>query len=1517
MKQQHHPVDKKSYEKGINSDSNKDLLGSSKNGEHVDAKNMRSISMDGENFAKKKVKGEELLYPNIDNRCIGGTGQPLSEDYECMMTQEINGYIVEIWAALEQFGLPALIRIDGKIVAMSDDLPIIADYPLEYHKNEACIGGEFYTTDNRVSPMVFNVKDLLINSGINVGGDLGVCTDKYFDGFNLEEYVVGISSSLFKIAFIKQPNNTGGQHDFVFGSEGLLVGSYSYSYRYATEGGDRSAWSPVSEMIPVIAGKSSISPEFPKVGNYSKDPSVATPSVYGNELRIKYDNENGFEFIEVRRDGWYTGSTLGTAPISEIVGAFPIEEGLNTVNVLDYASNVETEDTLNEEDLLDNPQQIKSAKAIRYFNSKLWLMNVEYTSRDIDDSIQLIDENEPMFSTIEKIGKKGHVHTYHATYHKSYMRGEAHGFGVLLFDNTGTRTYAKSIIDNFQFPNRRDELSSESLDTSYLGASTAATTDGTVGYTSEVFDLEDAIGKNGLADVNILESTFLNGDAGPYSILRPEDQTSSTNNHKDRVNHKVRESLSGPEKPYDPQAFGIDYYSQGAVFKGIELDNTENFDGFSVVQTPPAKRVVAQGFAFYDMTTAGGGLGPNTSKSRNSVIVNFPDLDGDIGIAPQMIDELLANVGPNSPYKIEVVSPLGHFTECYSWWKDILLGVPANAKAEGVDLISYCRVLNAKNGTINPGFYNTDGIGGGYTAFGTWREDTFSNAFPGNANNALFTIEDFQEVSVQTGVGTNYRVTLGGPNGGFIYSREFASNQGIPLNPITQDIHQIDIKKWTEPMYIINIVKEEAQINPGLLTRYDYTGHYIKFKSKILVGDGSSIQSATLVSERWEDCIRSINGQIFNGYQNLERFTWVTSADNVPRRWLNITDKTPAEVTTIQNDINTNGFHTITDPSGSYNVYGTYTHQETSDDMARIFTLTFDSLVEGDIVEVRYDNRIPVRVFGGDTYVNEHVWAYQDNEYDGGFSPIGAEFSLNIPFPLPEYSKAPDYEILLNPTRAFARRLYNNLPMKFDSGLFGSGSVMQSINPSTIRQHIVMWTAETRTNLSFAFNIEEPKTEYSQQFFPLKHYIARPYKWRGGQEEIFPPDANNFLEDNNMHEKYYDDYGDEWVNWGKGGFRYKPQVNIDYSKTQTTEVVSSKPALGFEEETSFCTRILWSVTRPINVQDSPSVRTFPPSNFFDISDNTGEIKFAWDADSAKGNNLYAITDSGVALILTDKRILSEINSSELAIMGSDIGGVVSALWLDKHIGMDRETWRTWAEYSNILFWVNSTSSYALKDNNIEDLAEGGYSELLRRKFIPKFDANGGEFSKLAGVYDILHKEYYATVDNRGQSGENHSTLIYGTTQEALQCQSDYRYDKYLSINNKLYGMKKMQTFELGVGNLLDGEPYECELVGVSNVDSYSDKEFIRIRVNSNSKPKRIEFYDDYEQYKTGVPSSTVDATVNPINIKDYHGFECYIPRKELAPHNRQQGRTVIFKIVSEDDEDFYISTTGVQYKTLK
>jgi len=246
--------------------------------------------------------------------------------------------------------------------------------------------------------------------------------------------------------------------------------------------------------------------------------------------------------------------------------------------------------------------------------------------------------------------------------------------------------------------------------------------------------------------------------------------------------------------------------------------------------------------------------------------------------------------------------------------------------------------------------------------------------------------------------------------------------------------------------------------------------------------------------------------------------------------------------------------------------------------------------------------------------------------------------------------------------------------------------------------------------------------------------------------------------------------------------------------------------------------------------------------------------------------------------------------------------------------MSDETWRSWAEYSNALFFVNNTSAYSFAGNSLTEIARTGFFDLLNTKFIPNLGI--GYRSKLVGGFNVLNKEYIMSVLNN-ELRDAVSTLIYGINQSALQCQSSYLYDKYLYINNKLYGMKNSKTYQLGIGNELNGDPIECYVAGVSDKEIYSDKEFIRIRVNSNSKPEKIYFYDSHNDYKTDTFSSVVNSVLNPISIKDYFGYECYIPRKILSPYYRQQGRLVIFKIVSSSDEEFLVTNTGVQYKALK
>jgi hypothetical protein len=629
MKQQHHPTDLKTYQKGINSDTNKEILGSA-DGEHADAKNMRSVPMDGDNAAKKKIKGEELLYPNIDNRCIGGTGQPLSESYECMMTQEINGNIVEIWASpFKEQGEDSLIRVNGKIVCMSPDFPVDVDHPLQYDKNESCVGGEFYITDHNVKPMVFSLKDLMLNSGLSVGNDSGECTQKYFDLFNIEQYTVGVKSTLYKMSFVKQVNkNNAGSFAVTFGQAGLPVGSYSYCYRYVTDDGDRSAWSPITEMIPVVSNLSGSFSEHPNVRTFSKDPNIASPSAYGNHLRLRYNNENNFNFIEVRRDSWYAGNPLPDTPVSEVIGAFSIQDGIQTIDVFDIVGSEEAEEAITVEELVDAPEDITKAKAVRYFNSQLYLMNVEYASKDVTDKIEFIDSDATIKPTVQNIGKSGHADTVNATYYKSNMRGEAQGFGVVLFSESGNKSYASEIVESYQMPNRRDVLENDVLDTSYFGVPTSANSNGQVSKTFEVFDHVNAIGRDSgePMQVNILASKSSGASTGPYATHTPTSQNDTSSTYDKRINPRVqRTNQSGTSVFYNPRGFGLTYYALGAAFSGLDYSSLEGVDGFSVVQTNPAKRVVAQGLGFYNLNeaTAGNEL---TSKERFSLIVNFPFL---------------------------------------------------------------------------------------------------------------------------------------------------------------------------------------------------------------------------------------------------------------------------------------------------------------------------------------------------------------------------------------------------------------------------------------------------------------------------------------------------------------------------------------------------------------------------------------------------------------------------------------------------------------------------------------------------------------------------------------------------------------------------------------------------------------------------------------------------------------------------------------------------------------------------
>lgn len=1549
MSQQHHPKDDKTYQKGINSDQNKEFLGANDKGEHVDALNMRSISMDGDNFAKKKIKGEVSTYPLVDNRCNLSPTIVLDATYECMMAQDVNEHIVEIWASTSGGSKYPFMRVDGKIVLYSQNFPIDVGHPLQYDKNENCVGGEIYITNNRTPPIVFSLKDIMLNGGMNYGSETGACTPKYFVDFDIDNFIVPPSATLYKPAFVKQVAGSTG-YDFVAGTSGLCVGSYSYSYRLSDGEGERTGFSPITELIPVVRNNSSqFEPQFPNSRTFSSVPNITSSTIYGNHLKIRYDNPNGFTFLELRRDAWYSGGPVGAPPVSEIIASIPLSLGMQVLDVLDRA-----EASFSGSEILDLAEQtntyssIKRAKSVRYFNERLYLMNIGYDSKNIESLITFNGSSPYIASTIENMGRPGHSHVYNSAMYKSNMRGERTGFGVVVFDENNNASFAKKITgaENFEFPNRRDSISTDTKNSSYKGtvrASNSGTdtgsgpgapgTVGAVDFTHEVFDVTNAVPKEPFPTNRRL---FNYNDAGTGSTdsqesFHPVSQNDSINRVKYLTTSKsstgtVSTPPSGMSTDYSPPGFGLNYFSQGVSFKGID-NYPDSADGFSVVQTDPAQRVVAQGLGMYSLYPSEGAFNANTSKEANEMWAYFPDLEL---LYPDIATDILN--GNFSSYKLQLVSPLGYFTEPLHWRKP-----EAQNRRRGVDMITYARVIRDKYRTaapatpdgekMNPGIAQDTGIRDNltfepspqeirYPAYGKFTNTTGTAQFPNHGSgNREFTITGIQETTTNSTRQSYFKITTQED----IYKHEFQGGGG--------DSDASGPTDWREPFYVINIVKE-VSINPGNTTQYKYGGNYTKFKSLVMNSNGANAQSAELVSERWEDCIPKLSaGDFGNVYGQLKRFAFVEDPDGNENRWMNVKFESSTTVNTILTNLNSAGTAGWSDSTitNGFTIYGIYTSTETggdSDGACRLFELNFNNTsgytaytvpALGTKVYVKYDKRIPVRVFGGDTYINESTWAAIDNVYDNNGDPSGNdggwlfpdnEFRMDCSWPLRAYGCEDSWPIWEK-----AKSIPN-----FEEG--ANANVMEFSQNSTshsalIRQLVMMWTAESRYNLSFAFNIEAPDKAVSDQFYPLVNYIPRPYKWEAGNES----DRVQFESDNKLREQYYNDFQSEWNLWHLGGIRFKKganNTNLDYSKSQTTIIYSTIPSVGFEEQNEFCTRILWSLRRPINIQNAPGVRTFPASNYFDISDDTGEIKFAWSALSTdKGNNLYAFTNNGVCLLLVDKRVIHEINATELATVGSDIGGILNQLWIDKTIGMEDETWRSWAEYSNAIFFANGISAYAFSGSSLTEISRTGFFDLLNRKF--NAIIGSGIDSKMAGGFNILTKEYIMTVKSDNAS----SSLIYGVQQESLQCQSSYVYDKYLPVGNEFYGMKNGVTYKLGQGNQIDGANMECYLTGVSDKDIISDKEFIRIRVNSHSKPSKIFFYSDYDAYLGDNYTNVVDANAVPLSIKDYFGYECYIPRRSLFPYYRQQGRVMIFKIVNETDEDFFITSTSVQYKALK
>lgn len=1493
MNQEHQPHHISSYSKGANLDSEPEFTFSEPlTGIYFDGRNCRPTSIDGTTGAASKIKGEEIVHP--DN--VGSVG------YKCIAAFSVNQNKVECWAPAN-ITFPSIIRINGVVVLSSVLFELRQDYPLQYDKNEDFDKGEFFLTDNRVPPYIFSIKDMLDSLISN--------PNTYFSAFNPRLYQVNLQSPLDTLSFIELIN--------VGGGGGLPVGHYQYQMRYTSAQGDRTNWSHPTPMIPVMQSLSSSSDQYPWIKTYGGPPDPQSLTALAPKLRFRVTNIYNYDYIEIKRISYNSGAGIEFTPNGVVVVKIDISPG--EISVKEYIDPQEsnTNIALSAADETQELVEVERAKSIRYFDRRLTLMNVKLASKDSDLTFKKLN-NKTGWPVINKLGKSGHNDPWNHVYRRAYMHGEKYGYGIALYDGVGTKGFSTKIenMTNYQIPNRRQEIAPETSDYSFDGtvrcADVSASDD--VRQTHEVFDHYDSTWKKlecdfkniyhegriaGLTGTRLvtkvkkdcdedngeIENHGANVDLAqlvscsyqPFTPVRQGDPDVTGHNYT--VNTKVftDSGLSGINSDinYRPQCFGLDYYAQGMMIAGV--DNFPKWaKSFSVVRTKAAKRVMCQGIGWYKMTQAVYTLAGAKSlggKESNKVWYHSPDIDNGI-VSSDTINDVIAN--PQN-YKLQFVSPLGFFSEVYSF-EDGLADL-GSSRDRCVDMISYARVLRDHaldaNNQINPGTDYTMGVPDGvppyrYVAYDKFRNQQNPNTFANSPDkgNRLMDIATVKRVA--DGRGAYFEIETYDN----IYGKDTVGGQS------ERNFEDDGMKDWTEPIYMINIVRVGAQINDQNIQKYLQTDHYQKLESIIGKSTGLPNQKFILVDERWEDCIPAPTSTTFGA--GTERYIYIKNPDGTEEKWLNVTYLSAAQVSTITSAIISFGVYNT-------DIKGVYRHNNIAN-QGRFFEVLFNvtgfTPKKDAYIIVKYDNTAPIRFFGGDTYVGETIFAPIDRQSSAKDKAAETQFAWGLSLPYFKFRVNPRY-YTIRKAGASINAIQDELEAKL----------------KYLRQLCVMATVESRAASHLAYN-----SDYPNQYFPLINYVIRPNRWK----------ADDSIANNSIFQDYEDDYGsNEMANWKWGGFRFLPQINPDYS-VEPRIAFFSKPEFGFVEKLEYPTRVMWSLPRPINIQDTPGLKTFPANNAFDIDDDQGEIKYAYDCTTDRGENLYAINDRGVCLLVTKKSILSDLNGGEIGYMNSD-RFVQQQLWISKSIGCNDEMWRGISEgsvptgeeslvRSEALFFPNKESAFMFTGNTIVDIGRiGYYSKLYNqgiKNILPGFQTD------ITSVYDNQYQEYWLYI-----GGTVNNMFVFGKANMMWYGTYDFKFDRLFNQGTKTFGVRNFETYELHKGFLINGSPIQFEITQGVSAEQFWEKEFIRVRVNSplSQKPSRIEFFK-----KNGPVLCFIDSSKGILYLKNYGGWEAFIPRTDASIDvNRSllQDRLLFYKILHNLASEFTLINSSIQWKKIK
>jgi hypothetical protein len=1488
MREQRHEIAAKYYLacRSSQSKQNNDVLG--KGATYINAINLK--------VNKDQIGSLRTVYGSVIKFEID---QELGDGFIPAAGTVVNNMFFVVWLDNTGVSPKNYITLNDKIVLETDNLGFTKDNHIDISESNNSLGGEVFLTDYNIRPIYLMIKDMLDNYGV---------TDKYTTAFDISQHTLNTDVPLNQIIF-KGLYLTGALN-------GLATGSYAYSYRLVSNSGDKSNWSPATPLIQVTdkpayypLSEVDIDGAFTGAREYNERlasgqlPADINISQCGCELWLRIDNRLGYNEVEISRTEYNVGAGLDTTGQTVLIQKILIQPGDFFILVIKDDKSTQTSDTIisiDEESSINSI--IKRAKTIRYFNNKAQLGNIEYENPRATGDAQISlegdadgDKTIPLTHYNYRRQVYGMIDEQFRTYNKSLMDEEVYGFAVVVWGDSMSRinVIEPSELKSITLPSRDTKKTLKeiafSANTSLSGIDIDMdNNNGSIGNIApaDAYDLADNFDEvvfyTGVGRVPVPKNNYL-GDKFNWNnpiiypfpnswyadiskttdnLKRVEDYDTvgsygsayenDKNNYKEPVNRNSNKvypynpmfQVSNVGDPSFPSIFDfpedyIEPFSKNPYVRSLCLGitrlkiNDNNIKAVSIVRTKPAGRVIAQGLCTYDFIP-GEGTGPYSishyKKKKSSFTFLCPD--------NWLLGEDIISVLKSDPgrFRIKISRPQNFTTEVMA------VSAPDENGGASAGPTGYTISKWISDIICHPYYDKVNPVGGGVLGLprtgktnymGTGSQD---NAKLGNGDIESgfigWEIESYEEVFEEEGV---VKVIIN------------INTDGLGLYK-TEEIEDADDStslNMLEPIYIANIIDTNASVPSSDVKDFYNSSSLIKMESVVEVIKNSRdylVYRIYTVDERDEDFHLEKTFVKYMGFNtNLDRYIYVKEDSVYHALWnVNCFGKSPAEypsdswsnlllnisfgIGTPFRDVPIKGVYS-TERDSNGNLYinlkpqGFYTGYPEAE-----FGFYYNFKENSEIV-VKFDNTQPIKCFG-ENYIGANT-ALQYNRLSKSEALDSDPLILGrANFPYKYFRLARN--LVMN---------YNDVSLVGVHGEFG-----------LIRQMAWRFFCKSKTASVLSDGKAFPNTQYKPRLMPK------------GMAVSFDPDAYTLLD-----EDYESKFPGERERWNYGGFNPNQlNHNIDYSKRNENYKYASfnDRTPGSNNKNLYPTRVIWSLTRPIQSYYSSGLRTFRPFSYKDLDDKNSQIVKLFDHISNSGANLMAFTEEALYLLLTNKRVLTGASDEVVttSIDETDYIPQVVQVPSQSNSGLPFGFEGTFAEGANCVCWANDSGVYLLKNGSVFPLHENAYLYIL--DFIKSGREAGMKFvSYLNAASDEYYLSYAEPAGSppgeppvEGEDGEEppveeEPLLIKGLMFSIADDKREYvstitfKYSLFLVQKNMEHGIVKLEN-KCYIESLDDtGDKvalgiFEAQLFdAISQAESsFFHKEYIDIQVSSSREP---------------------------------------------------------------------------------